>query len=320
MKKMNQYSTKSHPFTHKKPMKSVKSVFIFLTIVSFSLSVYGQKLPVYWEELTASDFVEAVKKSEGVCLVPMGVIEKHGQHLPLGSDVYYAREICRRVAEKEYCIVFPYFFAGQNFVSMAYPGGIGYSSDLLFRFLDETCKEISRNGIKKIILVNGHGGNVDFLQFFCRIQLETPRDYVVYAITPSVNSEVQQKITEMRKTTTGGHACEMESSWMMAIRPDLVKIDRASNESGDNQNLLPLPLRDLTGVRWYSQYPNQYAGDGKDANAALGEIHLNGCTDELVKVVKVIKADKTTLQLYNDFFKNKHSPLETKAWETKVHQ
>ena len=290
----------------------MKTVFVFLTVVSFSLSVFGQKLPVAWEELTSSDFVEAVRQSEGVCLVPLGVIEKHGQHLPLGSDVFYAQELCRRAAEKEFSIVFPSIFLGQNFVSMAYPGGIGYSSDLLFRFLDETCKEISRNGIKKILLVNGHGGNIDLLKYFLRMQLETPRDYVVYNIWPVPNSEVQKKITEMRKTTTGGHADEIESSYIMALLPDLVKIDRASNESGENQNLLPSTLLGITGLTWYAQYPNQYAGDGKDANAALGEIYLEGCTAELVKLIQTIKADSTALKLQNEFFQKVQSPLETK--------
>ena len=60
-----------------------------------------------WEELTSGDFVKAVKLSQGVCIIPMGVIEKHGQQLPLGTDVYTARELALRAATMEYAVVFP---------------------------------------------------------------------------------------------------------------------------------------------------------------------------------------------------------------------
>jgi creatinine amidohydrolase len=155
----------------------MKSLFTAIFVFTFALpALLGQKLPTGWEELTSSDFALAVKQSEGVCVVPMGVIEKHGQQLPLGTDVYTAREISRRAAAKEYCIVYPYYFMGQIFEAQHQPGTIAYSPDLLYRLLDETCREISRNGIKKIILVNSHGGNNAFLQYFCQTQLATPRD------------------------------------------------------------------------------------------------------------------------------------------------
>jgi creatinine amidohydrolase len=291
----------------------MKIIIAFFSIVSFTLSVYGQKLPTAWEEFTASDFVAAVKKSEGVCIVPVGVIEKHGQHLPLGTDVYIAREISRRAAGKEYCIVYPCYFVGQNFSAMSQPGTISYSSEFMFEMLDETCREIARNGIKKIILVTAHSGNMSFLNYFCQEQMESPKDYVVYAGRPTGGAETQRKIREMRKSPAGEHADEVETSTMMAIRPDLVKIDRAASESGVKQNLSP--LAEMTGLRFYAQYPNHYAGDAKDANAALGEINLEGCADELVNWIKTVKADKAMPQLQDVFFRKSQSPLETKPWE-----
>ena len=289
----------------------MKSLLVFVTIVSFSLSAYGQKLPVVWDELTSSDFVEAVKKSEGVCLIPLGVIEKHGQHLPLGTDVFQAQAICRRAAEKEYCIVFPALFTGQIFEAKQQPGTIAYSSELMLRFLDETCKEISRNGIKKIMLINSHGGSNALLQYFCQIQLESPRDYAVYYSNTAVSQDVQRRINEMRKSDTGGHADEVESSCMLAIRPDLVQMERAITESGSSKNRLNMPL--YTGIWWYSLFPNHYAGDAKDANVALGEISIEGSVAELIRWIKAVKADNNTIQLQNEFFKESLSPLDTKA-------
>jgi len=293
----------------------MKSLLVVVSLFLFSLStLFSQKLPAYWEDLTASDFVLAVKQSEGVCVIPIGVIEKHGQHLPLGTDVFAAREICRRAAEKEYCIIYPYYFMGQIFEAQQQPGTIAYSPELLHQLLDETCKEISRNGIKKIILVNGHGGNNAWLQYFCQVQLATPRDYAVYTVNPSLSQDIQKKITELRKTTTGGHADEVESSTMMAIRPDLVKIERATSESGSDQKQLQhLPSALITGIRWYSQFPNHYAGDAKDANATIGELSVEGRSQFLSEIIKAVKADQATIRLQNEFFKDSQAPLGTKA-------
>ena len=293
----------------------MKTLFTVISISLFSMSaLFSQSLPTGWEELTSSDFALAVKQSEGVCVIPMGVIEKHGQQLPLGTDVYTAREICRRAAAKEYCIVYPYYFMGQIFEAQHQPGTIAYSPELLYQLLDETCKEISRNGIKKIVLVNSHGGNTSFLQYFCQTQLATPRDYVVYYTTPSASQDAQRRITELRKTTTGGHADEVETSAMMIVRPDLVKLDRATAESGSNQGQLQhLPSGLYTGIRWYSQYPNHYAGDAKDANTTIGELSIESRSQQLSEIIKAVKADQTAIRLQNDFFKDSQAPLNTKV-------
>lgn len=286
--------------------------FFIISFLFLSLSVYCQKLSPAWEELTGPDFVSAVKQSEGVCIIPMGVIEKHGAHLPLGTDVFTAREISRRAAEKEYCLIYPFYFVGQIYEAKHQPGTITYSNELLYKFLEESCQEISRNGIKKIILVNGHGGNTNFLQYFCQAQLEKPKDYAVYFVTGSPDAETQAKISSMRKTTTGGHADEMESSSMLATHPDLVKLDLATSQSGADMNRLQLH-NVYTGIWWYAKYPNHYAGDAKDANAALGEVILKQRIEQLAEIIKNVKADNTTLRLQNEFFKESMSPIETKV-------
>ena len=288
----------------------MKRILFLINLIFICLAAKSQPLPTGWEELTAPDFVKAVKQSDGVCVIPMGVIEKHGPHLPLGTDVYTAREISQRAAGKEYCIVYPYYFAGQIFEAQQQPGTIAYSTELIYKMLDETCREIARNGIKKIILANTHGGNTTFLQYFCQAQLDKPKDYVVYLFTPQVDAETQKKISAMRKSTTGGHADEVESSSVMVIRPDLVKIEDANKESGKDLNRLSLQNL-YTGIWWYAKYPNHYAGDAKDANPALGEISLEQRASQLAEVIKTVKADQTTLRLQTEFFKESLSPLET---------
>ena len=294
----------------------MRTLFTSLTMLLLTTAAHTQPLSTAWEELTSSDFALAVQQSQGVCLVPIGVIEKHGQHLPLGTDVFTAREVCFRAAKKEYCLIFPFYYAGQIFEAKHQPGTIAYSADLLYQLLDETCREIARNGIHKIIIVNGHGGNNAFLQYFCQTQLATPRDYVVFAINPSSDSETKKIISSMRKTDFDEHAGEEETSTVMAIRPDLVKIERANAESGKELNQLPLKKEFpslQTGIWWYAQSPNHYAGDGKEGNTAIGELGLESCSLSLAKLIKAVKADQNALRLQEEFFTQSQQPLQTKA-------
>ena len=136
-------------------------------LLSCTLNLFGQtKLAINYEDLTAPDFVKAVQQSSGVCLLTLGILEKHGPHLPLGTDIYECRKVASTAAEQEYCLVFPTYFAGQINEARHQPGTIAYSPELIWNMLQETCDELSRNGLKKIIIVNGHGGNNDFLRYF----------------------------------------------------------------------------------------------------------------------------------------------------------
>jgi len=167
----------------------MKRGFLFLLLAFATSALFGQNFSVSWEELTSEEFAKGVKLSEGVCIIPIGVIEKHAQHLPLGTDVYNARELSLRAASKEYAIVFPTYYVGQINEAKHQPGTIAYSPDMLYKFLQESCDEISRNGIKKILIVNGHGGNNNFLKYFCQCQLAEKKDYAIFIYTPETDPE-----------------------------------------------------------------------------------------------------------------------------------
>jgi len=85
---------------------------VLLTILSASRFAPAQaapqaKLSVHWEELTAADFRAGIHRSQGTCLLPFGILEKHGPHLPLGTDLLDVRYSALHAAEKEYAVVFP---------------------------------------------------------------------------------------------------------------------------------------------------------------------------------------------------------------------
>jgi creatinine amidohydrolase len=269
------------------------------------------ELPLKWEELTAPDFVKAVERSGGTAVIPIGVLEKHGPHLPIGTDLLDAREVALRGVKKEYSIVYaPYYFS-QIFEAKHQPGTVAYSARLIWDVLQETVDEIARNGIKKIIIVNGHGGNNSFLPFFCQSQLARRRDYVVYLFQPPDDPAFDAKVKSMMKTPVDMHGGEMETSTMLAHRPDIVHPDRAKEQSGADQARLS-DLKDAyTAIWWYARFPNHYAGDGSPANRELGNLVLDHEAEQLAAMIRSVKADTKAPELQNQFFEQSEAPLKT---------
>jgi len=280
-----------------------------LVVVLWSSASWPQaKLSVHWEELTAEDFRAGIQQAQGTCLLPFGVVEKHGEHLPLGTDLLKVRYAALRAAEQEYTIVFPEYYFGQIFEARHKPGTIAYSTHLQLDLLQETTDEMARNGCKKVLIVNGHGGNEHLLPFFAQTQLEKPHDYVVYVLPLHGAPEGGPP----KKTSIDMHAGESETSKMLIARPDLVHMDRANRESGADQARLKLPDELYTAIWWYARFPNHYAGDGSAATRERGQFEMDDWNQAIVQAIRAVKADQTSLQLQNEFFEKAKHPLDTR--------
>jgi creatinine amidohydrolase len=287
----------------------MRSALIALLILGLNFWASGQaKLSAHWEELTAAEFRTAIERSQATCVLPFGILEKHGQHLPLGTDLLDVRHAVLSAVQQDYAVVFPEYYFGQIFEARHEPGTVAYSTHLQLELLQETTDEMARNGCKKIIIVNGHGGNENLLPFFAQSQLEKPHDYVVYVLglVEAPSGPVK------KKTSMDMHAGESETSKMMISRPDLVHLDRAANESGADQARLKLPHSLYTAIWWYARFPNHYSGDGSVATHELGEQEMNGWISAIVDSIHAVKADQTSLQLQNEFFEKAKHPLETR--------
>ena len=224
------------------------------------------------------------------------------------SDLYAALN----AAQQEYAIVFPEYYFGQIFEAKHQPGTVAYSRGLELQLLQETTDEMARNGCKKVIIVNGHGGNNSLLPYFAQSQLETPHDYVVYVlgITRSGPGEPKHK----SDPATDMHAGESETSMSMIARPDLVHLDRAPQESGADQGRLKgLPDGLYTGIWWYARFPNHYAGEGAAATRELGEFEAKTWINGIVQAIRAVKADQQSLRLQNEFYERSKHPLDNPA-------
>jgi creatinine amidohydrolase len=282
---------------------------LLLILVSVNIFSFAQaKLSVQWEELTAADFVQGIRQAQGTCLLPFGIIEKHGPHLPLGTDLLDVRYATLHAAEQEYAVIFPAYYFGQIFEAKHEPGTVAYSRETQLRLLQETTDEMARNGCKKVVIVNGHGGNESLLPYFAQTQLDNPHNYVVYVfglVEPPPGGPP-------KKTTMDMHAGESETSSMLIARPDLVHMDRANQESGADQKRLNLPDSVYTGSWWYARFPEHYSGDGSAATRELGQFKMQNWIDTLVKAIRAVKADQNSLQLQNEFYEKSKHPLDTK--------
>ncbi len=254
-----------------------------------------------WEQLTAPQFDRAVRQTGRVCLLAVGCLEKHADHLPLGTDTLNGHRICCLAAEAEPAIVFPPYYFGQIHEARCFPGTIATGAALTLELLQAVCDEIARNGLRKIILYNAHGGNTALLQYLLQCTLERRRDYALY-LPARLNDERRKQWAAILETPVHGHACECETSISLANHPDLVDMDaiggRRTERLGRLAHLGPVQAQGY----WYADYPDHYAGDANPASAAKGEKLRGLIVDQLAETIAAVKADQTTGDLLDEFY------------------
>jgi creatinine amidohydrolase len=276
--------------------------FTFAILLNTTL-LLAQELRSRWDELTASEWPKALKASNETCILPIGILEKHGPHVPIGSDLIKVREWSARATKREYAVVFPDFFYGQINEAKHQPGTFSLPERVVWDLLDATCDEISRNGFKKIVIINGHGGNPEMIRYFIQTRLGKQRNYAVYFFEAPSDTAYVRNLKLLHKSDQAGdqHAGERETSELLFLRPDLVKMDSAAIESGANQKRLAIP-NVYTGIRWYASFPNHYAGEGAVSTKKLGEFLTEHTVSTFATAIKNIKADTKTLELQNEFY------------------
>jgi len=254
-----------------------------------------------WEELTAAEFKKTVEEI-GVCLVAMGVVEKHGEHLPLGTDFLNAHKIASLAAEKEPAVVFPPFYFGQIYEARCFPGTITLRPALLLDLIQGIFDEIGRNGFEKIVIYNGHGGNKHLLAFLAQCSLWEEKPYSLYLPRDILGPERKKKWQEALETAEHGHACECETSISLANYAHLVKMNQVPERPATARGRMRhLPLT-FTGIHWYSNYPDHYAGDARAATEEKGRILRDLLVDSLAEYLAAVKVDEVVPSLNREFF------------------
>ena len=262
-----------------------------------------------WEELTAPEFARAVRQARGLCIVPVGVIEKHGDHLPLGTDALYGHAVAARAAELEPAVVFPPYYFGQIPEARHQPGTIALSSRMVSELLGEVCAEIARNGLRKIALLNCHGGN-RFLLPFTKWMLERERDYVVYLIDLAAYYPFDDPGWKaMKETAVDGHGGEMETSGLLVTHPKLVKMGAiSSKKSGMPRKRLKGLEGIYTAIDWYADQPDHYKGDARAASLPKGRYVFGYQARKVAERLRAIKKDAAAPRLVREFYRRARRP------------
>lgn len=253
-----------------------------------------------WLKLTAPDFDEACKRSRFLCILPFGCIEKHGEHLPLGTDSYVAEALSKAAAEVEPAVVFPVVHFFENAAAMPFPGAIAVRWDVSFTLLENLCEEIFRNGFKKILFVNAHGGNKAFIKNFLRNSLKSPKPYILYSVFCSelITKEFEREVLD---NLQGGHANEGETSIMMHLMREFVKMENLPEEPGVSQDRLKHIEPVTSPLAWNANFPTHYSGDASLSTAEKGKQLFEHAVTNLGDIISRIKEDRVSSQLFNEF-------------------
>lgn len=267
-----------------------------------------------WEDLTVEEFKEFLNESKGVAVIPIGCLEKHGYHIPLGTDMTIARVIAEKACEKEKALVVP--IAPYGIISEAQHkiGTLSISSQLQYAILEELCDELARNGYYKIIILNGHGGANHFLRYFAQSRLERRHNYIVYVINAHYRSDKQYQefINNINKEPLrgSGHADLMETSEMLYHQQDRCHMDKVIFEQTQDMKRAEqaVNLGLFSAICWYGDHPEHISGDPIGASYEKGKYLTDLYVDNISKAIKYVKEDNTLWELTQEFYNKKEHP------------
>jgi creatinine amidohydrolase/Fe(II)-dependent formamide hydrolase-like protein len=226
-----------------------------------------------------------------VALLPVGAVEQHGPHLPLDTDAFDADYLARRVAEA--CsdpkpLVLPPIAYGVSYHHADFTGTVGISNDTLAKMIYEIGMSVSRNGIRKLVIINGHGGNSPTLNYAAQMINRDARIFV--CVDTGETSDVD--IYKIIETPNDVHAGEIETSTGLAVRPQLVKMDQVKKHIPKFSNKY-LDFTSKRGVLWYAYTrkisPSGVMGDPTKASAAKGERIWEIMIAHLVSLIEDLK-------------------------------
>jgi len=241
-----------------------------------------------WNRLPA-EALRALATQDAIVLLPVASTEQHGPHLPTGVDDFLCSEVCRRTAAElaPDCpvVVAPTVWCGLADHHVAFGGTFTLSLATYYAVLKDLCRSILKAGFKRIVLVNGHGGNIQALGTFVG-ELTRELDAPIAATTYFM--EGHTAMAEILEDQQGVmHACEAETSMMMAIHPELVNGSRLDAAHGPNFDLTASLIPSLKIFRTFAELTaSGVAGDARKASASKGEALLKACAAALAARLK----------------------------------
>jgi creatinine amidohydrolase len=244
------------------------------------------KKKVLWlDELSAKEAAKASKEGR-VVIFPVGSVEEHGDHLPLCTDSIQPEYIAQEVAKKTGCLIAPPFRYGICNATRNFPGTITIQFDTLYRLAHDILSELTRNGFNRIIILSGHAGNSHMVALRLAaqeivIKSDEAREKGKVRIMVLSDFDFAEELIPEYADENDGHAGTLETSRMMAIKPDLV------NENG-KPSVWQMPRFEVV-AHPELYFPSGVNGDPTAASAEKGQKINKYIIEQVEKLVKEIK-------------------------------
>jgi creatinine amidohydrolase len=241
---------------------------------------------VMWKEMTAEDINRQAAAGAAV-LLPVASIEQHGPHLPVGVDTILCEEVCKAAAtlasRDTPVIVAPTLWCGMAEHHVAFGGTFTFDIPTYRAVLLSLLGSIGRAGFGKVMIVNGHGGNMSALNAFLP-DFSRGLDLTVRATTYFMlaNDRIGDVLDRQKSVM---HACEVETSMMMAVAGPSVKPERLDEAHcpgfTDARSILASEMQQFRSFKTIT--PSGVIGDARTASAAKGEQLLKLCAEALAE-------------------------------------
>ncbi len=249
-------------------------------------------------ELTSDELRERIKSSDFVIL-PVGSIEQHSYHLPVGTDILIAEKLAEAIVKEApkhglSVLLMPPIYYGFSEEHIEFPGTISIKPDVFIDYVYNVCASLAKNGAKRIFIVNGHGGNLSALDIVSR-RIGTDFGIFVFIFFPMIKEAGKLLESEMGGI---GHAGEVETSLMLYLYPGLVRKERMKKFLPKQLDSIGTDGRKRTTVRfgWFrlKETLTDYGviGDPTKATKEKGEKIFQMIVDTAIKSLIELKTLK----------------------------
>jgi creatinine amidohydrolase/Fe(II)-dependent formamide hydrolase-like protein len=248
-----------------------------------------------WEDLAAPAFAGLrASGDEWAVLLPLGAIEQHGRHLPVDVDAHLATAVCAAVAERDpHVLVAPAIPWGISGSHVSFGGAITLRPETLLSLLRDVCESVLASGIRCILIVNGHNGNM-YVAGQAAAELGTREGTFVGALNYFDLVVPEFRATRRSRIGGEGHAGELETSLQLHLRPGMVGGERDVRyvDAASHAAFADLAERGaiVHGFDLARDYPEGVMGDPQSASAELGERLLGVAVEELLKALDELRA------------------------------
>jgi creatinine amidohydrolase len=291
----------------------LKSLFIVSIILFFGNLLFAQEegKPLVLQEMTWTDVRDYLETNDMV-IIPIGSTEQHGPHMPLGTDYYEATGISKLISARTGVVMAPVLLVGYSEYHSGFPGTLSLKPETMEQVLFETAEMLIKYGFRRFMFFNYHGGN-NIVQSKVIHRINHTTEAIAVAI--GHGSPIQKGRYQGKDEVGDEHAGIGETSLMLYLKPELVKIERAERPKAIYSEKLQalwmlsqkypdllmvfnslrgVPVETKKGGASHELYSNGIwsFSDPKKATKQRGEKQVKGMADYAVKFIEAWKKVK----------------------------